>query len=280
MHLADLKGMLAKGEKVIIMNEPCKLLLFDLDGTLLRSDKSISKRTLSALKQCRERGILIGVSTSRSEQNSMAFLDELMPDILISSGGALVKNGTEYIYKAEFSQAETREMIDTAREVCGEACEITIDTTDAHYWNYKTDPKKQDKSWGDSIYTDFTDFSECALKMCVEIFDKDRADMLAARLEQCDCIRFSDGYWYKFTKKNVTKESAIARVAEVCGFGTESIIAFGDDYADIGMMELCGLGVAMGNAIDTVKEAADVVIGSNDEDGIAKYLEQRNKALY
>lgn len=46
------------------------------------------------------------------------------------------------------------------------------------------------------------------------------------------------------------------------------------------MLKLCGIGVAMGNAIDNVKEAADVVIGSNDEDGIAKYLEQRNKAFY
>lgn len=45
----------------------CKLLLFDLDGTLLRSDKTISLRTLSALKKAREKGILIGVSTSRSE---------------------------------------------------------------------------------------------------------------------------------------------------------------------------------------------------------------------
>ena len=46
----------------------CKLLLFDLDGTLLQSDKTISKRTLSVLKQCREKDILIGVSTSRREQ--------------------------------------------------------------------------------------------------------------------------------------------------------------------------------------------------------------------
>lgn len=45
----------------------CNLLLFDLDGTLLRSDKTISPRTLSALKKAREKGILIGVSTSRSE---------------------------------------------------------------------------------------------------------------------------------------------------------------------------------------------------------------------
>ena len=105
------------------------------------------------------------------------------------------------------------------------------------------------------------------------IFDKDKADILADRLAQCDCIRFSDGYWYKFTKKNVTKENAIIKITEVCGFGTESIIAFGDDFADIGMLELCGLGVAMGNAIEEIKEKADIVIGSNDEDGIAVFLE-------
>lgn len=127
----------------------CKLLLFDLDGTLLQSDKTILKRPLSVLKQCREKGILIGVSISRSEQNSLVYLNELMPDILISSGGALVKYGTEYIYKAEFSVTETNAMIDMARIVCGNDCEITIDTTDAHYWNYKVDPKKLDQSWGE-----------------------------------------------------------------------------------------------------------------------------------
>lgn len=98
--------------------------------------------------------------------------------------------------------------------------------------------------------------------MCVEIFNQDKADKLARSLSDCDCIRFSDGFWYKFTKKNVTKENAIMKITEVCGFSTDSIIAFGDDYADIGMLELCGTGVAMGNAIDEVKERADIVIGS------------------
>ena len=93
----------------------CKLLLLDLDGTLLQSDKTISTRTLSALKKCRENDILIGVSTSRSEQNSLVFLNELMPDILISSGGALVKYKTEYIYRAEFSEEETNVMIEIGR---------------------------------------------------------------------------------------------------------------------------------------------------------------------
>ena len=54
--------------------------------------------------------------------------------------------------------------------------------------------------------------------------------------------------------------------------GVEDIIAFGDDYADIGMLKMAGIGVAMGNAIEAVKEIADVVIGTNDEDGIAEWL--------
>ena len=60
----------------------------------------------------------------------------------------------------------------------------------------------------------------------------------------------------------------------IIGITTDSMIAFGDDYADIGMLQLCGTGVAMGNAIDEVKAKADIVIGSNDEDGIADFIEK------
>lgn len=249
-----------------------KMLLFDLDGTLLRSDKTISENTLTALQRYREKGVLIGVSTSRGEQNAMDFTEKLRPEVLITSGGALVKYNNEYIYRAEFSGEETRRIIGLAREVCGSDCEITADTVGSHYWNYKIDPKKQDKTWGDSIYTDFDDFDESALKICVEIFDETAAKRLKELLEDCDCARFSDGYWYKFTKKTATKENAIAVVCSACGIGTEQIMAFGDDYSDIGMLELCGKGVAMGNAIDEVRERADIVIGSNDDDGIAEYL--------
>ncbi len=61
-------------------------------------------------------------------------------------------------------------------------------------------------------------------------------------------------------------------ICSLCGIKVDEIIAFGDDYADIGMLELCGKGIAMGNAINEVKEKADEIIGSNDEDGIAEYL--------
>lgn len=250
----------------------CKLLLFDLDGTLLRTDKTISAHTLEVLQKCRSKGILIGVCTSRSEKNSMKFISELCPDIIISSAGALVKSDGRYIYKAEFSVEETMNMIEIARKICGDDCEITIDTADEHYWNYKIDPQKQDASWGDSIYTDFSDFTKAALKMCVEIFDDTAAEKMKSALTDCDCVRFSDGNWYKFTKKSATKENAILKLYSERNISTENIIAFGDDFADIGMLRLCGTGIAMGNAIEEVKSAADLTIGSNDNEGIAEYL--------
>lgn len=250
----------------------CKLLLFDLDGTLLQTDKTIPKQTMQKLENCRKQGIMIGVSTSRSEKNSMEFIAELNPDVVISSAGALVKFNGTYIYKAEFSVEETRDLIKIARDICGSECEITIDTIDGHYWNYKIDPKQLDKNWGDSIYTDFTEFEMPSLKMCVEIFDESAAKVLQKKLPECDCVRFSDGYWYKFTKKTATKENAILHMCQACEITTDDIIAFGDDYADIGMLKLCGIGVAMGNAINEVKAIADCVIGDNDHDGIADYL--------
>lgn len=252
----------------------CKLLSFDLDGTLLQTDKTISAKTMNALQKCRELGVMIGVSTSRSVQNSMFYISKLSPDIIIASGGAVVKNNDEYIYTAEFTNDETRNMIATARKICGVNCEITIDTLEEHFWNYKIDPNNLDANWGDSIYTDYSEFGEKALKMCVEIFDKEKANELAKYLRDCDCVKFSDGEWYKFTKREATKENAILRMCQELNITVEDIIAFGDDYVDIGMLKLCGVGVAMGNAIDEVKSVADVVIGGNDEDGIVEYLEE------
>lgn len=256
------------------MESPKRILLFDLDGTLLRDDKTISRSTLDAVSKCKEQGFLIGISTSRGEQNCLHFLRELKPDILISSGGALVRVGGKIICASSFSAAETKRFIEIARKICGLDCKITVDTLDAHYWNYKKNPKEQDKSWGDSIYTDFSDFHCEALKICVEIPESNLAQKLSKCFPELDSQRFSDGDWYKFTKSGITKEKAILAVCEACHVDISEIIAFGDDYADIGMLKLCGIGVAMGNAIQEVKDVADAVTLSNEEDGVAAYLEK------
>lgn len=254
-------------------NQHMKLLLFDLDGTLLQSDKTLSARTISALNRCREKGILIGISTSRAIHNCMTLLPDIKPDLFIASGGAVIEYRGSYLYISEFSEAETRALIDSAREICGD-CEIAIDTLDAYYRNYKINPNKKVANWGETTYSNFADFNKRSLKFSVETPDEAKADRLAARFPDYDFHRFVGTDWYKFSKKNATKEDAIRFASAALPLDLSDAAAFGDDVADIGMLKLCGTGVAMGNALDSVKEAADTVIGSNDEDGIAEYLEK------
>ena len=106
--------------------------------------------------------------------------------------GALAQYRGETMFRSEFTEEETRRLIDTARAVCGDDCEITIDTMSGHFWNYKIDPRAEDQSWGNSIYTDFSDFHGRCLKMCVEIFEPLKAKELQDRLGECDCVRFSE----------------------------------------------------------------------------------------
>ncbi len=250
-----------------------KLLLFDLDGTLLNSSKTISNDTFKEINKIRK-DYLIGVSTSRSEANSNIFLNDLKPDFLIASGGAVIRLNDDYIYKATFNIAETNELIKQIRTIISSDVEITVDTLNSHYWNYKLDPTSYDKTWGGSVWTNYNNFKEEALKICVEITDEKKAKELKEKLKNYDVLRFSDGYWYKITKSGVTKENAIRFISDKLNIKLRDMIAFGDDYADIGMLKMVGCGIAMGNAIDEVKEIADVIIDTNDNDGIAKYLKE------
>lgn len=249
------------------------LLLFDLDGTLLKTDKAISCKTINAINKCRDMGCLVGISTARSEGNSERFITELKPDLVIASGGAIVRFRGNIIYEAGFTKEETKKIIDAALYIGGEEREITVDTIDAHYWNYKVSPIKQDASWGESIYTDYKDFEIESLKICVLLPKDCYAEEIARSVNDCNWIRFSDGEWYKFSKVQATKEMALSNIIKKLDLPLKDIIAFGDDYSDIGMLKMCGKGIAMGNAIDAVKEIANEVIGSNDNDGIAEWLE-------
>lgn len=115
-------------------------------------------------------------------------------------------------------------------------------------------------------------FPEKALKLCMQIFDETNVKRLADLLPDCDCLGFASCAWYKFTKKETTKENAIRTACAACSIAPKDVTAFGDDVPDIGMLKLCGTGIAIGNALDSVRKAADLIIGSNDEDGIAEYL--------
>lgn len=79
--------------------------------------------------------------------------------------------------------------------------------------------------------------------------------------------------------KHASKEAAVARLCKEAGIDLRNVIAFGDDYNDLGLLQLCGYSVAMGNAVEELKRQADFVTETNDGDGVAIVLEQRIDGL-
>lgn len=253
------------------LSTPPKLLLFDLDGTLLDSRKQISPRNLAAIEACRVRGILIGVATARGEATCARYVEQIQPDVVISNSGGLVRIHGEIVYSNAFTVEETIALV---RAGTAEKRGVTVDTAAHSYCNVQLDMS----GWNDVELTDYSEasgFHERAFKVCIEGTDIDFAERTAALVEDCDWLAFSDCDWFKFSRRDNDKGRALAALEQAMGVTPEEIIAFGDDYVDAAMLQTCGMGVAMGNAVEEVRRCADVVIGDNDSDAIAGFLEQR-----
>ena len=251
--------------------ENVSIILSDLDGTLFHNDKSISDYTKEIIKKLQVKGLLFGVCTARAKVNAVKFLDGIEPDIFISNGGGMITYRGEKIYNCEFSVEEVRRLIDKTFEVFGKDVIISADNEKGLYSN--SQEELGDKFW---TFNDFLDFREPCMKMCIQSLDKEKVSLVANCLGQgqIDFLPFSDIPWYKLSKKDATKEKAIEALGRKLGLPVSQIAAFGDDFNDIGMLRLCGKGIAMDNAIEEVKEAASEVCASNEEDGVAKWMEK------
>ena len=247
------------------------LILTDLDGTLFRNDKSISDFTKQTIAAAQKNGMMFGISTSRAKVNATKFLDGITPDVLITNGGGMVFYKDKKIYNCEFSVEEVHTLLNKAFEVFGKDVILSADNEHGLYSNSKEE--LGDKFW---IFNDFLNFNESCMKMCIQSLDKEKITQVAQSLgpDQIDFLPFSDIPWYKLSKKAATKEKAIEVLCDYLKLSPKNIAAFGDDFSDIGMLKLCGKGIAMQNAIEEVKQAATEICLSNEEDGVAKKIIQ------
>ena len=248
-----------------------KAIFMDLDDTLLRSDKTISDYTMQILQKCREKGILIGFCTARGESCTQYFLDMAHPDIWITSGGSLAKYRGEIFYENPLSVEETQLLLDCGRTMPGGPYVMGVDTKKGYYRN---DEGKVSPDWGEVFRTDFVDFRQEAMRFLIVSADEQIVADLTQKVENCNYLNFLNSNWYRISKNGATKENAIAKAGEFLGIKPEEMIAFGDDYGDMGMLKFCGIGCAMANHVPGVEKAADVVIGSHNEDGVAHFLEE------
>lgn len=253
-----------------------KLLVTDLDNTLLRSDSSISAYTAEIFARCRERDILTAFATNRSERAMTRIIETLCPDAIISNGGSSVRVGREVIWESLLTKQDTETILTTICRLAGDAKLITLESPDGYYCNFIP--------WDDEdrrvafTYNDFVDFCKPAYKISTELKDCSWPHIIQTACPSCDFVRFTGEDWYRFGPREASKGNALKALARYLSLSMKDVTAFGDDRNDLDMLKIAGVSVAVANAIDDVKAVADFVTESCDEDGVAKYIE--NYVLY
>ena len=240
-----------------------KAVIFDLDGTLLHIDQTVSDRALSAIEACRERGIKILLATARPERTAEMYCEIIDFDAKAFSNGARIVCGdkvTEVTIPFE-STAKVLGSLD------GFGTRLTLETGGAAYSN---------KVVGDyeTIVTD--DLTAVAgklnvLKVIAHIVDN--REVLNIELPEGLYFSVSGGYYMQIMNRNATKWLGVKAMLDLFGISPEEAVYFGDDFDDIEPRRRCGIGVAPANAIAEVKAAADHIVDSNNDDGVAKFIE-------
>ena len=248
-----------------------KLIVTDLDSTLLRSDKSISDYTVEVFKKCKEKGILVGFASSRAESAMTRFINAIGPDFLICSGGATVSIGGKTIHESLIQPQSVRTILKMSREFTGEKGLVSLDCTDGYYCNFTpTDPDRG----AFAKYSDFKDFDTPCYKITAVLEKDEWVKQILNECPECFYVSYTGETWRKFAAQGADKGSALKIVCSHLGIDISETVAFGDDCNDLEMLSVSGVAVAMSNAIDKVKEIADFVTETNDNDGVAKWLEK------
>ena len=233
-----------------------KMIVTDLDGTLLHTDKTVSKYAVEVFKRCKEQGIIIAFATGRSEWG-IARLELFAPDILISSGGALARYGDRILHR----ELLTSDMANALLKEFRQFPQIRI--IDAFTEN----------QWIDYDGADIDCFACGVFHITVAADDRQIVQKIAEKHQSVGLITFSDSpSWFRVMHVNANKRQAVEAAARHFHIPVTSIVAFGDDFNDVEMLKACGVGVAVANAVEEAKAAADQVCGNNDEDGPAKWI--------
>lgn len=247
-----------------------KLIITDLDNTLLRSDKRISEYTANVFEKIRAKGYLVAFATARGCAISR-FVETIKPDIIVSNGGATISVNGKVIYRNLLSEKDVETIIAMCYEFTDGKALITVENDDGYYCNFV--PNDLDRR-SVFTYSDFKNFKAPAYKVSPELENDEWAEAIAKACSNCGLLNFTGEKWRRYAAENANKETALKILVEHLGIGLCDVIAFGDDMNDLGMLKLAGTAVAVSNAIDEVKAIADDITDSNDDDGVAKYLEK------
>lgn len=267
---------------------PYSIIALDLDGTLTNSEKNITPRTFDALMKAQREGVRLVLASGRPTFGIAALANQLQ---LADYGGYVLSyNGGRIIDWCEktviFSQVVDQKLVPILYDFA-EKAQLPIVT-------YLPEAILASKNEGEYLAEEARingmpvvvaqNFVEEAMQIAggstkflipgePELLIQLESEMKATLSEQMEVFR-SAPFSLELPPKGIDKAQSLQRLLTHLGLERESLMAFGDGFNDLSMIQFAGQGVAMANAVEEVKSIADFVTTSNEEDGIAHALEQ------
>ncbi len=273
-----------------------KAIAIDLDGTLLDSRQRISPYTIKVLQECRQRGIKLVIATGRNHYSARRLARDLEPVSFVTNNGSLVVDEKgEILREKEISLQLTRELIVKSQKIgriyyfLVSPKELLLPPTPRslilplfrHLFTWK----------GFLEYLDNRNIVPRVRTRDVEgylrknsfqiqkinfIGEPSRIARLEGEIEEHNLAITRGHEWsIDVNPPGVNKGEALKFLTEQWGIGEDCFMAFGDGHNDLDMIRFAGTGVAMDNStLKTLKESADLVAPSNNEDGVARIIEK------
>lgn len=258
------------------------LIALDLDGTLLKDDKTISDKNKKVLQKAREEGHIVMIATGRPFRSSEMYYKELDLDTpIVNFNGAFVHHPRNHNWGIHHSPLS----IDVAKDIV-EALDsfqfhnIIAEVVDDVYFHYHDEKLIDIFNLGaPSITTgDLRRFLKQSPTSMLIHTEEDQLDKIRKHLSEVHAEVIDHRSWaapwhvIEIVKYGLNKAVGLKKAADYFNIPAERIIAFGDEDNDLDMLEFAGKGIAMGNGISAVKNIANDITLSNEEDGVGAYL--------
>lgn len=264
------------------MRNKYKLIAFDIDDTLLNSEKLITPKTRNCLLNAQSAGIKLCVASGRLPYGVKPYAEEL--DVLNNGGyymgfnGGVVLDSNSNLIGTTFLDSKYIEPVyevirpTNITTIVHKGDVIYADKKVNAYTHIEPDVIGLPLNLVDDI-VEFVDWEIPKILLCGEPDElKETEKVLIKKFGYEVDIYFSAPWFLEVMPKGINKGIGIEIVCRDMGIDLSEVIAFGDNYNDIPMLKKAGLGVAMGNADEKVKASADYVTDTCDLDGIAKAL--------
>lgn len=262
-----------------------QMLVLDIDGTLTTSDKTISPATLEALLRLQQEGFYVVLASGRPTAGILPYANllrlEEFGNYILSFNGAKILNvrTNEVIYDKTLPESVIPILYQEALDshiglISYEGDDVIAATPIDQYMEYEA----RINQISIREVNDFPSYVTFPVNKCLMTGEPEHLLTVEKRLKDRFhgflSIYRSEPFFLEIMPQNIDKAKSLQRLLNALGLTQEQMICCGDGFNDVSMIEFAGLGVAMANAQEIVKQSADYITSSNNEDGIVAVIEK------